>query len=123
MDAKQDISYYLKLHYKFEIQQDEDGTYFIEYPELKGCMSCGSTIEEAVKMGEDAKSAWIQTCIDKGMSVPEPVNEELYSGNFRIRMPKTLHMELAEKAGKEGISMNQYCIYLLSKEFAKENMH
>lgn len=38
-----------------------------------------------------------------------------YSGTFQIRMPKSLHKSLSEHAKKEGISMNQYCIYLLSK--------
>jgi len=38
-----------------------------------------------------------------------------YSGQFKLRIPKTLHKELAEKSKKEGISMNQYCLYLLSK--------
>lgn len=122
LETKKDISYYLKLHYKFEIQQEDDGTYFIEYPELKGCMSCGDTIDEAVRMGEDAKKCWLETCLEKGIYIPEPTDEEAYSGNFRIRMPKTLHKELSEKAAKEGTSMNQYCIYLLSKEFAKEEL-
>lgn len=122
MGEKKNLNYYLGLHYKFEIQQDKDGTYFIEYPELKGCMSCGDTIEEVIKMGEDAKKCWFETCLNKDIPIPEPTDEEAYSGNFRIRMPKTLHKEIADKAAKEGISMNQYCIYLLSKEFAKENL-
>ena len=43
-----------------------------------------------------------------------------YSGTFQIRMPKSLHKSLSEHAKKEGISMNQYCIYLLSKYDTKE---
>ena len=121
MDKNKDLNYYLNLHYKVEIQQDEDGTYFIECPELKGCMSCGETMEEALKMIEDAKKCWLETCLEKNISIPEPKGEEAYSGNFRIRMPRSLHKNIAEKAEKEGISMNQYCIYLLSKEFEREN--
>lgn len=48
-------------------------------------------------------------------SIPEPNSLEKYSGQFKLRIPKTLHMELAEKSKEEGISMNQYCLYLLSK--------
>lgn len=40
---------------------------------------------------------------------------EEYSGNFRIRMPKSLHKKLSEQAEKEGISLNQYCIHVLSQ--------
>ncbi|MBQ1826683.1 MAG: toxin-antitoxin system HicB family antitoxin, partial [Erysipelotrichaceae bacterium] len=36
-------------------------------------------------------------------------------GQFKLRIPKTLHKRLADQAKLEGISMNQYCVYLLSK--------
>jgi len=32
-----------------------------------------------------------------------------------LRIPKSLHMELAEKSKEEGVSVNQYCLFLLSK--------
>ena len=70
----------------------------------------------------DAKKCWLETCIEKNIPIPNPTDEEAYSGNFRIRMPKTLHKDIAGKAAKEGISMNQYCIYLLSKEFTREHI-
>lgn len=46
--------------------------------------------------------------------------EELkeYSGNIKLRLPKTLHESLVEAAKLEGISLNQYCIYALSEKLA-----
>lgn len=41
------------------------------------------------------------------------INE--YSGELRVRFPKSLHKELAEQAEVEGVSLNQYLIYLLTK--------
>ncbi len=43
---------------------------------------------------------------------------ENYSGQFKLRIPKSLHRSLAERARQEGISMNQYCVYLLSRNDA-----
>jgi predicted HicB family RNase H-like nuclease len=43
---------------------------------------------------------------------------EDYSGQFKLRTPRSLHRSLAEHSKKEGISMNQYCVYLLSKNDA-----
>ena len=111
-----DLNYYLKLKYPISIRQDDDGSYFAEYPDLKGCMSVGSTIQEAVNMVNDAKIAWLNTAIENHIFIPEPKELSAYSGNFKIRIPKSLHKELAETAKKEGISMNQLCVYLLSKE-------
>ena len=45
-------------------------------------------------------------------------NLDYYSGQFKLRIPKSLHRSLAEHAKEEGISMNQYCVYLLSKNDA-----
>lgn len=52
------------------------------------------------------------------LEIHEPGSLEEYSGQFKIRMPRSLHRDLAEHSKKEGISMNQYCIYLLSKNDA-----
>ncbi|WP_327204053.1 toxin-antitoxin system HicB family antitoxin [Paenibacillus tyrfis] len=38
-----------------------------------------------------------------------------YSGSIRVRMPKTLHRDLATAAELEGVSLNQYMLYKLSK--------
>jgi antitoxin HicB len=117
------LDYYLKLNYPFVIQKDEDGTFCIKYPDLPGCISCGDTLEEAVAMGEDAKAGWLEIALEDGKAIPEPSKSEdnSFTGNFRLRMPKTLHRNLARRAATEGVSMNQYCIYLLGKEFECES--
>jgi antitoxin HicB len=61
--------------------------------------------------------------LESGYEIPEPDVLDDYSGQFKLRLPKSLHKELAEKSKQEGISMNQYCLYLLSKNsgFSVEN--
>ena len=44
--------------------------------------------------------------------------KEAYSGQFKLRLPRILHRALAEHSQREGISMNQYCVYLLAKNDA-----
>lgn len=112
------IDYYNSLSYKLEIIEDKDeGGYVASYPDLPGCISCGQTIESAIKNVQDAKTAWLNEAIENKLDVPEPNDESKYSGQFKLRIPKTLHKLLAEQAKKEGTSMNQYCMYLLSKNF------
>ena len=48
----------------------------------------------------------------------EPDSLEDYSGQFKLRIPRSLHRLLAEHSQREGISMNQYCVYLLSRNDA-----
>ena len=80
--------------------------------------ACGETIERAVENAADAKKAWLEAALEEGIEIHEPGSLEEYSGQFKIRMPRSLHRDLAEHSKKEGISMNQYCIYLLSKNDA-----
>ena len=109
-----DLQYYMKLKYPFLIEQDEDGSYFIEFPDLPGCMTCGASIEEAINTGEDAKKSWIASALNDNDIIPEPKTIDDYPDNFKLRLPKSLYRQLSTNAKAEGISMNQYCLYLLS---------
>lgn len=107
---------YLKLPYKIEIVPDTEETgYVVSCPELPGCISCGETIEDAVRNIEDAKKEWLKAALKEGILINEPESANNYSGQFKLRLPKTLHKKLSEDSKKEGVSMNQYCVYLLSK--------
>lgn len=107
---------YLKLPYRMEIVEDkEEGGFVIAYPDLPGCITCGESIEQAVENAKDAKRAWLEASIEDGIEIFEPDSLEEYSGQFKLRIPKSLHRALAEHSKREGISMNQYCLYLLSK--------
>ncbi len=110
------LNEYLALPYRMEITEDRDeGGYVISFPELPGCVTCGETIESAVANAEDAKRAWLSAALEEGIAIHEPDALKNYSGQFKLRIPKSLHRSLAEHAESEGISLNQYCVYLLSK--------
>lgn len=117
---KKSIEYYLSLKYPYKIEtisEEDGGGYLISYPDLPGCISDGDTIEETLLNGEDAKKSWLKTAFDKSINISEPNSlQDKYSGRITLRTPKSLHKDLVEQAEKEGISLNQYLIYLLSKE-------
>lgn len=110
------LTEYLALPYKREIVPDSaEGGYVIAFPELPGCLTCGDTLEQALANAQDAKRCWLETTLENSITIPEPNSIENYSGQFKLRIPKSLHKDLAEHSKQEGISMNQYCLYLLSK--------
>lgn len=110
------IDDYMKKAYRMEIVEDKDeGGFIVTYPNLPGCISCGETIESAVANAIDAKEVWLEAAIEEGIEINEPDSLDDYSGQFKLRIPKSLHKSLAEHSQREGISMNQYCVYLLSK--------
>ena len=119
---KKTIDYYLSLPYRLEIIPDtEEGGYGARYPELPGCITCAETLEKVVANAEDAKRVWLEAAIEEGIDIVEPEREpdvSEYSGQYKLRMPKSLHRSLSIHAKQEGISMNQYCLYLLNKNDA-----
>lgn len=113
------IEEYLALPYRMEIVPDPDeGGFVVSFPDLPGCITCADTMEDAIKNAEDAKKAWITAAYEDGVAIREPESLDDYSGQFKLRIPKSLHKTLAEHSRREGISMNQYCLYLLSKNDA-----
>ena len=110
---------YLKMPYRMEVVEDpEEGGFVVSYPDLPGCITCGETMESAIANAKDAQKAWLEAALEDGIKIPEPDSLSDYSGQFKLRIPRSLHRSLAEHSQREGISMNQYCVYLLSKNDA-----
>lgn len=76
-------------------------------------------MEAVVRKAEDAKRAWLAAALEDGLAVREPEAPCAYSGQFKLRIPKSMHRSLAEHARSEGIRMTQYCLYLLAKNDAR----
>ena len=113
------IDEYMRLPYRMEIIPDTaEGGYVVRFPELPGCLTCADTLEEAVRNAADCRKEWLTAAMEDGIDIPEPASEDEYSGQFKLRIPKSLHKSLAEHSKAEGISMNQYCLYLLAKNDA-----
>lgn len=113
----------MQLPYTIELTPDTDeGGFVASYPDLPGCLSIGDTAEEAVANAIDAKRAWLEAALEDGIEIQEPVSLKDYSGQFKLRIPRSLHKSLAEQSRQEGVSMNQYCVYLLTKNNAENRM-
>ncbi len=122
---KKDLSYYLNLKYPYTITEDthEGKNYFIaEIPDLPGCGAHGRSIEDVKKKLEKAKELWIEISLKKGLSIPEPVSEDEFSGKFLLRIPAKLHMKLTLGAKKEDLSLNQYIRKILENNLTLESI-
>jgi len=105
----------LKRPYRKVISGDAEEGFLIQVPDLPGCMTAGETIEEAVSMLPEAMACWLESVLLEGEPVPEPTPAPEYSGRLLVRMPKTLHRQLIERAEVEGVSANQLAVALLAK--------
>ncbi|MBM3157939.1 MAG: type II toxin-antitoxin system HicB family antitoxin [Chloroflexi bacterium] len=104
-----DLDYYKILPYTIILERhDDQGTYWVaRVAELPHCLIHGDSPEEAVKEIEEVKLDWIQSNLEDGLPIPEPVPYKC-SGHIRLRIPPSLHKLLRDRAIVEDVSLNQY---------------
>lgn len=108
------------MYYPIKVfYSEEDKGFIAVIPDLPGCSAFGETEDEAIKQVKIAQELWIKTAKREGRKIPRPSSEVVYSGKILARTPKSLHKALMEKAKEEGVSLNQFIVYLLSKGVEK----
>ena len=116
MTQTKNIEYYLTLPYTVVLRPDEDGDTVARIAELPGCSEHGRTAQEAISNLEEAKRLWIAERLKAHLPIPEPEEEEeLPSGKWVQRVPRTLHKRLVEMAQREEVSLNQLVTSMLSE--------
>jgi len=70
------LYYYLSLRYPVVIEKytecDGEEHFGAEIPDLPGCGAEGRTKEEALERLQEAKRAWIEVSLERGLTIPEP---------------------------------------------------
>jgi antitoxin HicB len=111
------IEDYLSLPYHIEVIREtdpEDPGWVAWVKELPGCLTQADNFEELDGMIIDAMRGWIEIAVQDGIPIPLPQPEEQYSGKFVVRVPRQLHRQLVEEAGRQNVSLNQYVNYALA---------
>jgi predicted RNase H-like HicB family nuclease len=65
------------LKYRVQIGQDEDGVLVTEVPSLPGCISQGTTREEALTNIREAIELYLESLAEHDEPVPPPITEEI----------------------------------------------
>ena len=100
-----------------EVVADEDGVFVASVPELEGCFADGDTVEAALANLDQVLRDWLALALEDGAKIPEPrrQDDELFSGRFSVRVPRSLHRRLSLRAEAEGASLNQLVAVLLAQ--------
>jgi predicted RNase H-like HicB family nuclease len=109
----------MNKNYRVALQYDPDGYWIATHPELHGCMADGETAQEALSSLDISRELWIECSLANGLEVPEPQEPPQYSGRFVLRIPKSLHRDLANEAEAEGVSLNSFVSNVLASRHAR----
>lgn len=93
---------------------DEDEAYVATVPEFPHLSGLGETAPQAVEEVLAAVALALEVLAERGTPAPEPQKAVAYSGQFRVRLPRSLHKRLAEEADAEGVSLNTLIVSRLS---------
>lgn len=97
------------------IWSDEDDCFVATVPEFPGLSAFGDTKAEAMSEAEIALCGFLKVYEEDGCPLPKPHKAKEFSGQIRIRIPKSLHAELSRLARQEGVSLNTVIVSLLSE--------
>ena len=102
----------------------EENAYWVEFPDLKGCLSQGKDFPEACTMAEDALGEWINAQEDIGNVIPEPSSMEVISNQYRdecvstraVRKAVSIPEWMDKLATKNGLSLSKILQKALKNE-------
>jgi predicted RNase H-like HicB family nuclease len=69
------------LRYPIVIHKDRKSDYGVTVPDLPGCFSAGSTMDEALAMAREAIELHLEGLIEEGGLIPEPMPIERHKRN------------------------------------------
>ena len=93
------------------LSEKDGGGWLATVPALPGCMGDGETREDALADALAAIEEWKDAARQTGRDVPGPQSP----GQWRQRVPRTLHDKLRRLAQTEGVSLNQLVTSLLAE--------
>ena len=105
------------------IPDSESGTFAAMIPEFPGCISQGDSPDEAYGRLHEAALAWIEAALDLGQPIPDPQEENPYRGKFALRMPASLHKDVAEAAERDGTSLNQFVVAAVAERIGANKLY
>jgi predicted RNase H-like HicB family nuclease len=110
------VDEYLELPYEIAVvrRDGEDGMGWTAHvEELVGCEARGRTEEEALRSVRAVMAEWFADALANDRPVPPPRGAATHSGRLLVRMPQSLHADLARLADRERVSLNALIVGIL----------
>lgn len=101
---------------------DDDNGFIATIPGINALSAFGSTREQALSELNTAAEVYFEALEEAGKPLPIPEKVIPFSGQLRLRMPKSLHASLSSGAESEGVSLNTYIVSLLSERHIVRQM-
>ena len=69
------------MEYWIVLHKDENSDFGVTVPDLPGCFSAGSTVDEAVVLAKEAIEFHLEGLLETGQSIPTAASHEVHRNN------------------------------------------
>lgn len=104
---------------QYVVWSAEDAQFVAICPELGHLIALGDTEEAAVSELKTAIELVLGSMAEAGEVPPARIEHSSHSGQFRVRLPKSLHAQLVMRAMIDRVSLNTLVCALLSDGLAR----
>ena len=97
------------------LSEADGGGWLASVPALPGCLGDGDTPDAALADAKAAITEWHAAAKELGRDIPGPDS----LGQWRQRVPRSLHEKLKIVAAREGVSLNDYVANVLAENVGR----
>lgn len=131
-------------NYLAVVHKDSESDFGVSFPDFPGCVTAGSTLDEAKDMAHDALSLHVKGMLEDQETIPAPSKLEDIMGNpdysdaaailvisvpeaktrsvrVNITVPKDTLRKIDVMAKKRGMSRSSFLVHAAENEFTKPN--
>ena len=102
---------------------EEDQVFVARVPALPGCSAHGDSPDRATKEARIAATAILEVMAEHGDPIPAPDAAADYSGKLALRLPKSMHEQVARLAAVDDVSINTKLLTLISHGLGQRTEH
>jgi antitoxin HicB len=98
--------------YRFALFVEDDGSFMLRSPDLS---ERSAKIESLDELGATLQAAIAERAAEDVAAAADAEKDAEYSGKFVLRLPRSMHRQLAELAETEGVSLNHLALGFLAE--------
>ena len=77
----------MQFSYKIRLQKEQEGGYTVSVPALPGCITYGSSVDEAILMAKEAIELYLESMVEHGEEIPTEKDTLEYSITVQLDIP------------------------------------
>lgn len=110
------------MKYYSKIIKQKDGNYLVEFPDLPGCLTEGSSLKLAIHHAKEALNGWLSANCDRDLNIPIPKTKKgknFYPISVQLRVAFAIKLRQLRKKRKLSQAKIAHQLKISQQAYAK----